>query len=93
MPAFLTLPYGILWEFVKPSDFVLVTFDGKILRDSKRSTNAYRFEPDYTAIKIHGQIHKLMGPKKAKAVFHTHQPYTTALTCLKGPQSRLRMVH
>ena len=53
-PAFLTLPYGILWENVRPSDFVLVTFDGKILRDCARSNKIHRFEPDFSAIKIHG---------------------------------------
>ena len=26
-------------------------------------------------------------------MFHTHQPYTSALTCMKGKNRQLRMIH
>ena len=34
--AILTLPYGVLWSTVRPEDFVLIDFDGQILRESAR---------------------------------------------------------
>ena len=34
--AILTLPFGLIWSTVKPEDFVLIDFDGKILRKSAR---------------------------------------------------------
>ena len=68
------MPYGILWSTVKPEDFVLVDFEGKILRDSarKEGISGHVYIPDLTAIGIHGAIHKGLGNKRAKCVMHTH---------------------
>ena len=90
---FLTLPYGILWSTVKPDDFVLVDFDGNIIRKSTRTKSdfGHKYEPDITAIKIHANIHKGLGAR-GRAVFHTHQHYATALACRTDGYS-LEMVH
>jgi hypothetical protein len=57
--AFLTLPYGILWKYVQPEDFVLVAFDGTILRASKRinAITGQPHRPDITAVTLHSPFH------------------------------------
>ena len=92
--AILTAPYGLLWSQVKPEDFILIDFDGRILRESARKDclPGHKYVPDITAVKIHCQIHRMLGNARAKAVFHTHQHYATVLDCMdKGYE--LEMVH
>ena len=91
--AFLTLPYGILWSTVQPEDLILVDFDGKVLKESARkdAIEGHVYEPDVTAIQIHGKIHKKLGVR-AKVVFHTHQHYATTLACLPD-NYEIEMIH
>lgn len=67
------MPYGHLWSMVKPEDLMLVDYEGNILKDTshKESVPGHQYEPDESAINIHGKIHKMLG-NRAKAVFHTH---------------------
>ena len=53
--AILTAPYGLLWSKVKPEDFILIDFNGKILRESARTEclPGHKYVPDITAVKIH----------------------------------------
>ena len=51
------------------------------------------YVPDLSAIKIHGKIHGGLGAGRAKAVFHTHQPYTSILGACKRGEDVLRQVH
>jgi len=53
--AILTLPFGLIWSTVKPEDFVLIDFDGKILRKSARHEclPGHKYNPDISAVKIH----------------------------------------
>ena len=57
--ALLTLPYGILWSTVQPSDFVLMSFDGKVLKPSQRinQITGEPHEPDITAVTLHAPLH------------------------------------
>jgi hypothetical protein len=56
----LTLPHGILWKTCKPGDFILVDYEGGILRPSEHKP-APKYGPvwlpDISAVKIHGAIH------------------------------------
>lgn len=94
--AMLTLPHGIMWNTTKPGDFILVDMEGTILRPSARKDKpGYGgiYVPDLSAIKIHGKIHAGLGPNRAMAVFHTHQPYTSILSACKPGDDELQMVH
>lgn len=95
--ALLTLPHGILWSTCKPHDFILVDMDGMILRPSAcvetPSWGSKFWVPDLSAIKIHCKIHAGLGDGRAKAVFHTHQPYTSELAAMPVPKDEMKMVH
>jgi len=82
-PAFLTLPFGILWSSARAEDMTLVSFDGKILRPSARicELTGKPFDPDMSAICFHAPVHRIVGNERAKAIFHTHQHYATTLAC------------
>jgi ribulose-5-phosphate 4-epimerase/fuculose-1-phosphate aldolase len=71
------IPFGMHWSEVKASSFMEVGIDdGKVKRgagDVERSCYC-----------IHAPIHKAV--KHAKAVFHTHMPYASALTRLEDPK-------
>jgi ribulose-5-phosphate 4-epimerase/fuculose-1-phosphate aldolase len=71
------IPFGMHWSEVKASSFMEVGIDdGKVKRgagDVERSCYC-----------IHAPIHKLA--RHAKAVFHTHMPYASALTRLEDPR-------
>ena len=71
---FLINPQGLHWSEVTPADLVVVDAHGR-----KISGN-HSVEP--TAFFIHGSIHR--GKPSAKCVLHTHMPYATALTVIKG---------
>ena len=85
---------GVLWSKVRPEDFVLIDFNGQILKESAmvNAPNGHVYRPDISAVKIHCAIHRILGNGRAKAVFHTHQHYATVLTCLNN-NTELEMVH
>jgi ribulose-5-phosphate 4-epimerase/fuculose-1-phosphate aldolase len=67
------IPFGTHWSEVTASTFMEVGFDGKLKRgegDIERSCYC-----------IHAPIHRSL--PKAKAVFHTHMPFASALTRLE----------
>jgi len=70
------LPFGLHWSEVRASDFMEVGWDGKILRGEG--------EVEQSCYAIHAPIHRLI--PRAKAVFHTHMPYASALTRLEDPK-------
>jgi ribulose-5-phosphate 4-epimerase/fuculose-1-phosphate aldolase len=71
------IPFGLLWSEVTASSFMEVGIDdGKVKRgagDVERSCYC-----------IHAPIHKAL--PHAKAVFHTHMPFASALTRLEDPR-------
>ena len=71
------IPFGTHWSEVTASCFMEVGIDdGKVKRgegDVERSCYC-----------IHAPIHKVL--PQAKAVFHTHMPYASALTRLEDPR-------
>ena len=71
------IPFGMHWSEVTASCFMEVGIDdGKVKRgegDVERSCYC-----------IHAPIHKAL--PQAKAVFHTHMPYASALTRLEDPR-------
>jgi ribulose-5-phosphate 4-epimerase/fuculose-1-phosphate aldolase len=71
------IPFGTHWSEVTASTFMEVGIDdGKVKRgegDVERSCYC-----------IHAPIHKAL--PQAKAVFHTHMPYASALTRLEDPR-------
>ena len=70
------IPFGMHWAEVKASSFMEVGInDGEVKRgdgDVERSCYC-----------IHAPIHKAL--PQAKAVFHTHMPFASALTRLEDP--------
>lgn len=66
------IPFGLHWSEVTASCFMEVSFDGELL--------AGEGEIEQSAFCIHAPIHKLA--PHAAAVFHTHQPYASALARL-----------
>ncbi|KAK9803413.1 hypothetical protein WJX72_009270 [[Myrmecia] bisecta] len=83
---FLVIPYGLLWSEVTASNLLTV----RMGTGGKWEVLQGKGQPETTAMAIHGAIHRAR-PTDAAAVVHTHQPWTTALCCLKDPT--LRMVH
>ena len=76
---FLINPQGLHWSEVTAADVVMTDATGNIIEGK------HPVEP--TAFFIHGRVH--LGKPSAKAVLHTHMPYATALTTIKG--GRLEM--
>jgi len=86
---FLLIKYGQVWADVRASDLLLVSMDGTVEGyDPEEKTPPY----EYSAYHIHRNIH-LRGKEAAAICFHTHQPWSTSLTCLTGEASRLQMIH
>jgi len=71
---FLLIPYGMHWSEVTASTLIEVDFDGNV--------TAGEGEAEATAFYIHARIHKNV--PHAAAVLHTHQPWASALTQVKG---------
>ena len=67
------IPFGTHWSEVSASTFMEVGFDGKLLRGSGTI--------ERSCYCIHAPIHRSI--QKAKAVFHTHMPFASALTRLE----------
>ena len=71
------IPFGLHWAEVKASSFMEVGYDGKIKRGAG--------DVEQSCYCIHMPIHRAQ-PKTAAAVFHTHMPFTSALTRLEDPR-------
>ncbi len=71
---FLVNPYGDHWSEITASTLLICDHDGHVLAGAGK--------PEATAFYIHGRLHK-MNPR-ARAAFHTHMPYATALSMLDG---------
>ena len=76
---FLCIPYGLMWDEVTASNLLLLDGSGNIL-EGEGSIDA-------TAFFIHKHIHDT----GAVCVLHTHQPYASALCCMK--EFKLHMCH
>ncbi len=76
---FLINPQGLHWSEVTAGDIVMTDARGNIV------DGRHPVEP--TAFFIHGRLH--LGKPSARAVLHTHMPYATALTTIRG--GRLEM--
>jgi len=79
---FLVNRYGLHWMEVTAENLVLVDGDGNVLEGEGPVQGA--------AVALHGPIHRELGAD-ARVIFHTHQPWWTALCCIKS--GGLRMFH
>jgi ribulose-5-phosphate 4-epimerase/fuculose-1-phosphate aldolase len=71
------IPFGMHWSEVTASSFMEVGIDdGEVKRGEG--------EVERSCYCIHAPIHKAL--PQAKAVFHTHMPYASALTRLEDPR-------
>src|SRR5580693_6814568 len=71
------IPFGMHWSEVTASSFMEVGIDdGEVKRGSG--------DVERSCYCIHAPIHKAL--PQAKAVFHTHMPYVSALTRLEDPR-------
>ena len=71
------IPFGMHWSEVKASSFMEVGIDdGRVKRGAG--------DVERSCFCIHAPIHKAV--PQAKAVFHTHMPYASALTRLYDPR-------
>jgi ribulose-5-phosphate 4-epimerase/fuculose-1-phosphate aldolase len=73
---FLINPQGLHWSEVTPADLVVVDAHGR------KVAGKYEVEP--TAFFIHGAMHR--GKPDAHCVMHTHMPFATTLTVIRGGQ-------
>jgi ribulose-5-phosphate 4-epimerase/fuculose-1-phosphate aldolase len=71
---FLVNPDGFAFAEARASAMLVCDFDGNVIEGDGR--------PEDTAFYIHARIHK-MHPR-ARACFHTHMPYATALAITEG---------
>ena len=71
---FIVNPYGYAFSELTASMLLVCDFHGNVV-----SGNGM---PEATAFYIHGRIHKNI--PRAKAAFHTHMPYATALSMTEG---------
>jgi ribulose-5-phosphate 4-epimerase/fuculose-1-phosphate aldolase len=70
------IPFGTHWSEVCASTFMEVNFKGELVRGEG--------EIEQSCFAIHAPIHRKL--PRAKAVFHTHMPFASALTRLKDPK-------
>ncbi len=71
------IPFGMHWSEVTASSFMEVGIDdGKVRRGSG--------DVERSCFCIHAPIHKVL--PQARAVFHTHMPFASALTRLQDPR-------
>lgn len=71
---FLINPFGLHFSEITASNLIVCDFKGKVIRGDGT--------PSPAAHNIHVPIHKLA--PRARVVFHTHQPYATALTMIEN---------
>jgi len=72
--AYLLNPYGMLFNQITASSLVKVDFEGKIAGPTEWPVN-------HAGVAIHGAI--LAARPDVNCVFHTHTPYTTAVSALE----------
>ncbi|MBM4259851.1 MAG: class II aldolase/adducin family protein [Deltaproteobacteria bacterium] len=73
-PAYLLNPHGLLFNQITASSLVKVGLDGKLVEPSEWPVNR-------AGVAIHGAI--LAARPDVNCVFHTHMPYTTAVSSLQ----------
>ncbi|RFB79261.1 aldolase [Methylovirgula sp. 4M-Z18] len=71
---FIVNPYGYAFRELTASMLLICDFHGHVVSGSG--------QPEATAFYIHARIHKHI--PRAKAAFHTHMPYATALSMTEG---------
>ena len=71
---FLVNPYGLAFGEITASSLLMCDFDGNVIEGDGR--------PEATAFYIHGRLHQRI--PRARAAFHTHMPYSTALSMVEG---------
>ena len=71
---FLVNPYGRAFAEVTASSLLVCDFHGAVVAGDG--------VPEATAFYIHARLHKML--PRARAAFHTHMPYATALTMTEG---------
>lgn len=71
---FLVNPYGRAFAEATASSLLICDYQGNVIDGEGM--------PEATAFYIHGQVHKRL--PRARAAFHTHMPYATALTMVEG---------
>lgn len=71
---FLVNPYGRAFSEVTASSLLICDFHGAVV--------AGEGEPEATAFYIHARLHEKV--PRARAAFHTHMPYATALSMVEG---------
>ena len=71
---FLVIRYGLHWMEVTAANLVLVHVNGTILEGEGPVQGA--------AVSLHAPMHRGYG-RSARVIFHTHQPWSTALACVE----------
>jgi ribulose-5-phosphate 4-epimerase/fuculose-1-phosphate aldolase len=71
------IPFGMHWSEVSASSFMEVGIDDGLVKSGAGDV-------ERSCYCIHAPIHKAL--PQAKAVFHTHMPYASALTRLEDPR-------
>ncbi|MEJ8573572.1 aldolase [Microbaculum marinum] len=71
---FIVNPYGYAFAEITASRLLICDFEGNVVSGEGA--------PEATAFYIHGRVHKNV--PRARAAFHTHMPYATALTMVEG---------
>ena len=71
---FLVNPYGLMFREVTASSILVCDFEGNVVDGEG--------QPEATAFFIHARLHKQL--PRARAAFHTHMPYSTALSMVEG---------
>jgi ribulose-5-phosphate 4-epimerase/fuculose-1-phosphate aldolase len=72
---FLVNPYGLAFREITASRLLVCDFDGNVVEGDG--------VPEATAFYIHARVHLRL--PRARAAFHTHMPYATALSMVEGP--------
>ena len=74
---FLLNPFGLAFEEVTASSLIVLNLHGEVVRGNALSSTA-----SAAARNIHAPMHRHL--PHARAILHTHQPYSTALTMVEG---------
>jgi len=74
MPTYLLNPHGMLFSQITASSLVKLDFEGKLVGPTEWPVNR-------AGVAIHGAI--LAARPDVNCVFHTHMPYTTAVSALE----------
>lgn len=71
---FLVNPFGYAFREITASRLLVCDFNGAVMDGEG--------QPEATAFHIHAELHRRL--PRAKAAFHTHMPYATALSMTEG---------